>query len=76
MVIYYLYDIHKREDKIMLFLIYAALGYWATGKTVYAGKIVIYTFGQLFLQRLIIGTLLGWILIPWAVIKMLVGSKA
>ena len=46
MVIYYLYDIHKREDKIMLFLIYAALGYWATGKTVYAGKLLFIPLGN------------------------------
>lgn len=60
----------------MLFLVYAALGYWATGRTIYADKIVIHTFGQLFMQRLIIGTLLGWILIPWAIIKMIFGARA
>lgn len=59
----------------VLFIIYAALGYWATGVTIYANKVVIHAFGQLFLQRLIIGTLLGWILIPIAIIKLLFGRK-
>lgn len=55
---------------MVFFIIYAVLGYWATGQTIYAGKVIIHAFGQLFLQRLIVGTLLGWILIPIAVIKL------
>lgn len=61
---------------MVLFIIYAALGYWATGVTIYANKVVIHAFGQLFLQRLIVGTLLGWILIPVALIKMIFVKKA
>lgn len=53
----------------ILFLLYAALGYWATGVTIYANKIVIHAFGELFMQRLILGVLFGWILIPVALIK-------
>lgn len=60
---------------MVLFILYAALGYWATGVTLYAGKVVVHAFGQLFLQRLIVGTLLGWILIPVAVIKLLLGKR-
>lgn len=55
----------------LLVLLYVALGYWATGVTIYANKIVIHAFGQLFIQRLILGTLFGWILIPVAIIKSL-----
>lgn len=54
----------------MLAIIYIILGYWATGKTVYANKIIIHTFGQLFMQRVILGTFFGWILIPVAIVKM------
>lgn len=58
----------------MAVLIYLVLGYWATGVTIYANKIVIHTFGQLFIQRMIWALLLGWILIPWAIIKKLTGQ--
>lgn len=56
--------------EILLFA-YMILGYWATGKTIYANKIIIHAFGELFMQRLIMGSVLGWFLIPWAVLKML-----
>lgn len=57
---------------MILMIIYMVLGYWATGKTIYANKIIFETrFGAFFLQRVIMGTILGWILIPWALIKML-----
>ena len=56
---------------MVFFIIYAVLGYWATGQTIYVGKVVVHDFGLLFLQRLIVGTLFGWILIPVAVIKLL-----
>lgn len=60
----------------MIIIIYMILGYWATGKTIYANKVLIYSgFGTLFLQRVIMGTLLGWVLIPWAIIKMILGSR-
>jgi hypothetical protein len=52
-------------------IIYLIFGYWATGKTIYANKIIVYQQGQLFLQKLIMGGLLGWILIPWAILKMI-----
>lgn len=57
----------------LLFFIYMAVGYWATGITIYANKILIGTGTGIFMQRLIMGTLFGWILIPVAVIKMLLG---
>lgn len=53
----------------MVEILYIIAGYWATGKTIYANKIIVHTFGALFLQRLILGVLLGWILIPIALIR-------
>ena len=53
----------------ILVVIYMAAGYWAVGKTIYANKIRIGTLGNLFVQRLIWGKLLGFILIPVAIIK-------
>ncbi len=54
----------------IIFIVYCCLGYWAAGKTVYANKIIIYSQpGQLFLQKLFMGSLLGWILIPVAIIR-------
>ncbi len=52
-------------------IVYAVLGYWAMGKTVYANKIRIGRAEQLFLNRLIWGLLFGWILIPVALLKVL-----
>lgn len=53
----------------IIILAYAVLGYWAAGKTVYANKIRFGTWNDLVLSRLIVGCLLGWILIPIALIK-------
>lgn len=53
----------------VFFIIYGALGYWAAGKTIYANKIRIGTFKDLFLTRFVVGILLGYILIPVAIIK-------
>lgn len=57
-----------------MIILYLILGYWATGKTIYANKIVFYSrVGDLFIQRLIYGAVLGWALIPWAIIKCISG---
>ena len=53
----------------ILLLVYAALGYWAVGKTIYANRIRVGSASDLFLTRFILGILLGWILIPVALIK-------
>lgn len=60
---------------MVLFVIYAALGYWATGVTIYANKIVFHRFGELFLMRLILGTMFGFVLIPVAIIKKLLFGR-
>lgn len=54
---------------IILVIVYAVLGYWAAGQTVYADKIRIGTASNLFITRLIVGCLLGILLIPIAIIK-------
>jgi hypothetical protein len=61
--------------ELVLFVIYLALGYWSTGQTLFYNKIVIHTLGQLFMQRLIFGFILGWILIPVAIILTIVRRK-
>lgn len=55
--------------EILIIGLYMWLGYWAVGKTIYANKIRIGTASRLFLDRLITGTLFGWILIPIAIIR-------
>lgn len=57
----------------MLLIIYLVLGFWATGKTIYANKIVFSSGGYFFFKRVFWGLLLGWILIPIALIKALSG---
>ena len=54
---------------VVIIVLYMALGYWAAGKTVYANKIRIGTMQNLFIQRLTLGLLLGWVLIPIAALK-------
>ena len=59
----------------MAFIIYLILGYWAVGKTLYANSIRFGTLENLFARRLAYATMLGWILIPIAVLKVLFGRK-
>ena len=61
-------------DTIIL-LVYLALGYWAAGVLFYENKIVIHTFGALFLRKLILGMFLGIIIIPIALLKRLVFKR-
>lgn len=54
----------------ILFIIYAALGYWAAGVVFYNNKVVVQTaLGQLFMTKLVIGIFLGIFIIPVAAIK-------
>lgn len=53
----------------VLFIVYATLGYWAAGVVVYENKIVFHQLGGLFLQKLGLGIIFGWILIPIAILK-------
>lgn len=59
----------------MVMLIYMVLGYWATGRTIYKNRILIGTANGIFLERLMMGFLLGWVLIPVAIIGLLIGKK-
>lgn len=60
--------------EIVLVIVYAVLSYWAAGQTIYANKIRIGTFNNLFLNRLIIGCLLGIVLIPIAIIRKIINK--
>lgn len=54
----------------ILVIIYLVAGYWATGKTIFANKILIYSQpGDLFFQRVMYGAVFGLVLIPWAILK-------
>ena len=59
----------------VIIIAYAVLGYWAAGRTVYANKIRIGRWNDLFITRLITGCLLGWILIPVALVKTFIFHK-
>ncbi len=58
----------------MAIIIYMILGYWAAGKVIYANKIVIYSGVSFICSKLAWGFLLGWILIPIAIIKLIFGK--
>ena len=55
----------------LLILIYVAAGYWASGRTIYANKVLIGTSGAIFRKKVFTGFFLGWLLIPWALIGLL-----
>ena len=59
----------------VIIIAYAALGYWAAGQTVYANKIRIGTWNDLFITRLGIGLFFGFFLIPIALIKVFIFHK-
>ena len=44
----------------IFFIVYAVAGYWSAGIMIYANKIRIGSLDKLFMNRLIIGTLLSW----------------
>lgn len=59
---------------IIIIALYAMLGYWATGKTTHANKIIISSRpGEMFFQRTMMGICLGWLLIPVALIRVIFG---
>jgi len=60
---------------VILIIIYLVAGYWATGQTIFYNKIVIHKFGDLFIQRVILGALLGIAIIPIAIIMKFVRKK-
>lgn len=53
----------------IFFVVYMVLGYWAVGKTIYANKILIGTTSAIFTKKMCLGFVLGWILIPVAILK-------
>ena len=60
----------------ILFVIYIIAGYWSVKQTIDANKdFIVYKPGSLFIRRLIIGSMFGWILIPVAIIKKLVSGE-
>ncbi|MDY3854423.1 MAG: hypothetical protein SO170_05590 [Butyribacter sp.] len=59
----------------MAAIIYFILSYWAVGYTVYANKILIGTGLSIFGRKMAIGLLLGWILIPVALLKLIFVRK-
>lgn len=53
----------------MLLILYAALSYWAVG-VIYENTVFVSSkFGMVFIKKLCIGLILGFIFIPIAVLK-------
>ena len=55
----------------ILLLIYIVAGYWAAEHTIYANKILIGTWVNIFIRKLSCAIFIGWILIPIAIFKSL-----
>lgn len=58
---------------MVILIIYMVFGYWAVGKTIWANKVIYGNGSTIFVQRVIWGTILGWALIPWAIVKIVKG---
>lgn len=58
---------------IVILIVYGMLGYWAAGVVFYKNKIVIDTTSHYVGQKLAFGLFLGWILIPIAIIRTILG---
>ncbi len=65
---------YKGVGRMILLIVYFILGYWSVGRTIY-GNLIAYTDGfNLFLKKCVYAIFLGWITIPWALLKMLFGK--
>lgn len=56
---------------MVLLIIYLALGYWATNRTIYANRVVFGTGTAIFCEKMAWALFLGWLLIPIALIKVI-----
>ena len=68
---------YKRREKmggIIFFIIYLGAGSWAVDRTIYANKVIIGDMGTIWLKKLTLAFILGWILIPVAVIKSIISK--
>lgn len=59
---------------MIVVLLYCILGYWAAGKVVYRNYIMFGSMTSIICKKLGVGIMLGWILIPIAIIMSLVGK--
>lgn len=59
----------------ILGIAYLVAGYWAAGVMFYEGKVVIHSFGALFMQKVMLGAILGIVLIPAAIVKRILQSR-
>ena len=67
----HLRKVEGKKMEMVVFIVYCVLSYWAVGQTIYANKIQIGSMKDIFLTRFVLGVLLGLILIPVAILKML-----
>ncbi|MBQ3447553.1 MAG: hypothetical protein IJG37_07915 [Synergistaceae bacterium] len=56
-------------------IVYVILGYLAVPHTIWAGKIIIGQWNARIIHRFILGLLLGWLLIPWWLLKVIAGRR-
>ena len=59
----------------MILIIYMVLGYLAVPHTIWANKYILGQGTSIFVQRVIWGTVLGWALIPWWIVKIIIGHR-
>ena len=56
---------------MILLIIYSILGYWAVGQTIWANKVIFGQWSVIMVQRILWGVILGPIIIPWAILKII-----
>ena len=65
----------KASDMDIITIAYVILGYLAVPRTIWADKVIIGEWNARIIHRLILGLFLGWLLIPWWLLKIFLGSK-
>lgn len=53
----------------ILFIVYISAGWWAANRTIYANRVLFGQYTAILMQKFIVAFVLGWILIPVALIK-------
>lgn len=56
-------------------IVYCVLAYWAAGKTIYANYVMFGSLNSIFLRKFTTGFILGFILIPVAIVKCLLERR-
>lgn len=59
---------------MILLILYFILGYWSLNRTIFANLIAYSDGVTFFIKKCVYAVFLGWLTIPWAILKMFLGK--